>query len=292
MIFKNMSNLQQRLIISGIGVVVLLSAIRLSYDPFFRLLFALLAAGLISTALWEYYRIAKAKECQPLVKIGIIATVGYVLAVFFRAQFGLQMLPEIALGLTLVSAFTYYFIKGSDPFVNLAITLFGIFYLTIPLSCVIDINYFISEPIVRDGRWCLIYLLFVTKMTDTAAFFVGKKYGKRQLSPYISPKKTWEGALGGFFGALITAIIFYAIFHSFFELPPFNISFGKNLILAMLISVAAQFGDLAESLLKRDVGVKDSSRHVPGLGGVLDIVDSLVFTSPLMYIFLKVNAEY
>ena len=289
--FSQLSNLQQRLIISSFTVVGLLLAIFFSYQPVFRPVFALLAGAIICTALWEYYHIAKGKGCIPLIKIGLLGAFSYTFAVFLRTQAPWAlMLPQIILALTLIAAFVYYFIKGSDPFVNLSVTFFGIIYLAIPLSCLIDINYFPADPLVRDGRWCLLYLLLVTKMTDTGAFFVGKKYGRTKLSTYISPKKTWEGALGGLVSAIITSVILYVIFQLFFALPPFGITFWQSLWLGALISVTAQFGDLAESLLKRDVGVKDSS-HLPGLGGVLDIVDSLVFTSPLMYIFLHIQAS-
>lgn len=288
MILSKLNNLQQRLVVSGVGLILLFTAIGWSYHPTWCLFFLLFMAGVVGSALWEYYQIARAKGFQPLIKIGLIGSMGYVLAIFLRTFLPHAMLPEIALGLTLISAFAYYFIKGSDPFLNLAITLFGVIYLTVPLSYLIDINYFVVPPVSSDGRWCLLYLLLVTKMTDTGAFFVGKQLGYTKFSPYISPKKTWEGALGGFFSALATSILLYIFFHSVFTTPPLNISFWQSLWLATAISVMAQFGDLAESLLKRDVGVKDSS-HLPGLGGMLDIVDSLVFTSPLMYIFLKIQ---
>lgn len=289
---NKLNNFQQRLVVSSIGVLCLTLALYWSYQPFFRPIFALLTIGVIGSALWEYYRIARTKGFQPLLKIGMIGSVAYLFAVFLKTQTPqAAVFPQIILALTLMAAFIYYFIKGSDPFLNLAITLFGILYLTIPLSCLIDINYFILEPIVRDGRWCLLYLLLVTKMTDTGAFFVGKWIGRNKLSPYISPKKTWEGAIGGLCSALATSVLLYAIFHLFFDQAPFNLSLWQSVWLAVVLSVAAQFGDQAESLLKRDVGVKDSS-HLPGLGGVLDIVDSLVFTSPIMYIFLQMQRDW
>lgn len=284
---NNLNNFQQRLIVSSIGIFSLLLALYWSYHPFFSPIFILLTAGVIGGALWEYYCIAQTKGFQPLAKIGLIASVTYIFAVFLRTQtLEALVLPQIVLGLTLMIAFVYYFIKGSNPLLNLAITFFGILYLTIPLSCLIEINYFKLDSLVLDGRFCLLYLLLITKMTDTGAFFVGKKFGHNKLSPYISPKKTWEGAIGGLCSAVVTSILLYIIFNLFFSPAPFNLSFWQSLWLAVVISITAQFGDLAESLLKRDVGVKDSS-HLPGLGGFLDIVDSLVFTSPLMYIFLQ-----
>lgn len=290
MILNQMSNLQQRLIISSISAIIMFVVIFLSYNPLFGFLFTLLIAGVIGLALREYYRIATVKGFLPLNKIGIIGSTIFLCVVFWDTQVNYAFFyPEIVLGLILAAAFLYYFFKGSDPLVNIAITIFGIAYLTLPLSCLIYINYFEDMPFVRDGRWCLIYLLVVTKITDIGAFFIGKKLGSKKLSPTISPQKTWEGAFGGFCSAIGTSMLFYIFFHLFFRHPPFEITLWQSIWLAILISITAQFGDLAESILKRDTGVKDSGSRLPGLGGFLDLVDSLVFTSPLMYFFLQLH---
>lgn len=287
--FNQMNNLQQRLVVSSVSTACMLTAIYLSYTPAFGIIFVLLIAAIISLALWEYYHIAQMKDLHPLNKIGLFGTVAYVLATFLSTQYTqLQLLPHTIIGLTLASGFLYFFIKGFDPFIKLAITFFGILYLTIPLSYLILINYFTEGSPPHDGRWCLFYLLTITKMTDTGAFFIGKKFGHSKLCPLISPKKTWEGALGGLAIAIFTSILFYIFFQHAFQTVPFNLTFFQSLWLGALISITAQFGDLAESLLKRNMGVKDSS-HLPGLGGVLDIVDSIVFTAPLMYLFLKLT---
>lgn len=289
MIFNQMSNLQQRLIISGISAVIMFAIIFLSYNLFFGFIFTLLIAGVIGLALREYYRIATVKGFQPLSKIGIIGSTIFLCTVFLDTQVTYAFFyPEIVLGFILAAAFLYYFFKGTDPLVNSAITIFGIAYLTIPLSCLIYINYFEDMPFVRDGRWCLIYVLVVTKITDVGAFFIGKQLGKKKLSS-ISPQKTWEGAFGGFFSAIVASMFFYILFHLFFKHAPFEITLWQSVWLATLISITAQFGDLAESILKRDTGVKDSGNRLPGLGGFLDLVDSLVFTTPLMYFFLQLH---
>lgn len=286
---KQMSNLQQRLIVGSVISACLLITIYLSHTPFFNAIFVLLTAAIISLAQREYYHIAQIKDFHPLGKVGISCTVLYVCAIYLSTTTPKAALfPHVILGGALAAAFLYYFVKGSDPFVNLAVTFFGIAYLTLPLSFIVLINYFHNETFVSDGRWCLIYLIAVTKMTDTGALFIGKYFGHTQLSTYISPKKTWEGALGGLGAAIITSILLYALMHMLFPHPAMRITFWQSIWLAIIISVTAQFGDLAESLLKRNVGVKDSSR-LPGLGGVLDIVDSMVFTSPLMYLFLKMQ---
>lgn len=287
--FERMNNLQQRLVVGSVSTACMLFAIYLSHTPAFSSIFVLLIAAIISLALWEYYHIAQLKQLQPLSKIGLIGTVAFTCSTFLSTQFEqAQLLPHIVFGLTLASGYLYYFIKGTDPLVNLAVTLFGFVYLTIPLSFLILINYFSANPTVVDGRWCLFYLLTVTKMTDTGGYFIGKRFGRTKLSPGISPKKTWEGAIGGLCTSILASVILYAIFNHFFQHSPFDITLWQSIWLGALISVTAQFGDLAESLLKRDTGVKDSS-HLPGLGGVLDIVDSVIFTAPLMYLFLKMQ---
>lgn len=282
-------NLKQRLLFSFIGIFLLILSLYWSYHPWLKVLFPTLGAGIIGMAVWEFYHIAKAKGYAPLSQFGVICSVAYVYMVFLSTQINdAHALPQMMLGLTLLGAFLCYFIKGTDPLVNLSVTLFAIFYLTIPLSCILFINYFFGDNGSQDGRWWVVYLVAVTKMTDTGAYICGKLFGRHYLAPYISPNKTWEGALGGLFAAWLTSAAFSYFAQHLFDTPPFNLDLGLSLCLGTLISFLAQFGDLAESLLKRDVGVKDSNQ-LPGLGGFMDVVDSLVFTVPLVYLFLKIT---
>jgi phosphatidate cytidylyltransferase len=274
---------------SSVAIFVLILVIYFSTYTIFKPLFVLATLVFICSALWEFYRIATAKGFLPLTKIGIISSVLYTFATFYKTQFhGLAPWPEMVLGAALMTAFLYYFIKGSDPFVNLALTLFGLVYLTIPLNFIININFFFSDDAALDGRWWLFYLLAVTKMTDTGAYVCGKIFGHSKLAPYISPRKTWEGALGGLIAALATSVLLQVCSTLFFAQSPLGLTFLQSLWLGPLISLLGQFGDLAESLLKRDVGVKDSNQ-LPGLGGVLDVVDSLIFTAPFVYLVLKLT---
>lgn len=287
MIFSKMSHLKQRLAVSGFVIAIIISAIYLSPYAYFRPFFAMITAALIGSSVWEFYHMAKAKGYQPMDTLGIVFTIAYVISVFISTQSAsAQTLPEITLLLMLIASFTYYFVKGTAPFANIALTVFGIVYLAIPLSCIISINYFFPPESTQDGRWWLLYLIAVTKMTDTGAYFFGKKLGQTKLAPYISPRKTWEGAMGGFVTALATSVFFLFLADFFYDVSPLNLTFVQSIWLGAVISVLAQFGDLAESLLKRDMGVKDSNQ-LPGLGGMLDIVDSLVFTAPFVYIFLR-----
>jgi phosphatidate cytidylyltransferase len=288
MILKNLSNLQQRFAVSTIGLLILFTVVHYSTLPLFRPLFALICAACIACGIWEYYQIAIAKGCIPLTRLGIIANFAYVLALFLVTQgTATLLLPQIVFGLILLSFSVYYLFKDHDPLVNLAVTIFALIYLTIPLSLMLSINYFFPNG-EQDGRLWLLYLLAVTKMTDTGAYFLGKKFGTKKLAPHISPKKTIEGAIGGLLTSVLASLIFYWASVAYPHTFRLSLSLAESLFLGCAIGVIGQFGDLIESLLKRDGGVKDSNQ-LPGLGGMLDIVDSLVFTTPLVYFFLQIK---
>lgn len=277
---------KQRLLMSSLGILGLVISIYYSYTSLFKPVFILLAIGVISLALGEYYHLARNKSFQPSDAAGIgISTVYTVaLAISFHHP-AWNAFPSLVLLGSLVVLFLIFFKQQLSALGNLAITLFGIIYLTLPISCALRINYFFPEFGLEDGRLWLGYVLLVTKMTDIGAYFCGKILGKNKLAPSISPKKTIEGALGGLAAALLTSLIF-----NFFasHLAVFHMTFWQSIWIGITMSILAQLGDLSESLLKRDAGVKDSS-HLPGLGGMLDIVDSLVFTLPLMYLLLKMQ---
>ncbi|MGK5594757.1 MAG: phosphatidate cytidylyltransferase [Parachlamydiaceae bacterium] len=270
-----MSNFQQRLTLSAVFFFILAFAIYFSVFPLFRPVFTLLVMVVIGSALWEFYQISKKKGFEPLVKVGFIGSGCYIYSLFLATQYDhLFFLPNVILLGTLFFSFLAFLLSCAQPLFNLAITLAGICYLTLPLGSLIAINF-------TFGRFWLVYLLVVTKMTDMGGYFIGKSLGHHKLAPFISPKKTWEGSFGGLIGSMIAS----SLLMSFFT----NHSLIYGVFLGAVISGLAQFGDLAESLLKRDVGVKDSS-HLPGLGGMLDIVDSLIFTAPTLYFFLQWRA--
>lgn len=285
---KLSSNFRMRLVFSALVVFIFLASTYMSTELWFQPIFSLLFAAIIGLALWEYSLLAIAKGFQPLTKISIISSTAYVLAVFLQAkQEWAWILPEFTLAATLAVCFLYYFIKGQNPLVNLSLTFFGLIYLTVPLSCALSINFFFDGHPGQDGRWWFIYLLIVTKMTDTGAYFFGKQFGKRKFAPFISPKKTWEGAIGGLVIATCASVLVAWVARTYFAVPPLQLSLLGSIAMGATLSFVAQFGDLAESLLKRDAGIKDSNQ-LPGLGGALDIVDSLVFTAPLLYLYLRI----
>ena len=284
-------NLKQRLSISAVIVSMILVVVYLSYKPAYQLAFTCILAFIVGCALWEYYVIARAKGFNPLVKTGIATGAVYICLSYVSLIVPqAALLPSISLALAFLFGFIYFFFQEKNPLVNLAITAFGVVYLVIPLSCLLSINYFFYPAGNQDGRWWLVYLLTVTKMTDAGAYTFGKIYGKTKLAAHISPGKTVEGAIGGLLTALATSYSFPYIVQS---LSPgaMHLSLWQGLVLGLLIGFFGQVGDLGESLLKRDAGVKDSNQ-LPGLGGILDIVDSLIFTTPVVYFFLLIQKHF
>jgi len=262
------SNLQQRLIASSISVPLAIAAVYFSQDPLLKIIFAFVIALLAGLGLKEMFAMEKGKKLDPKDSISIIFSIAYLVSLIY-----IPKLSDFILLVYVLATFLRFFQKGKEPLVNLSATFFAFLYITIPLSFLVKITE------LENGRIWLFYLLCTVKATDTAAFFIGKSFGKTLLAPIISPQKTWEGAIAGFFGAIFISALFTLV-------PGFPLTLPQNLMLGALISVAAQLGDLSESLLKRDAKVKDSS-SLPGLGGVVDILDSLVFAAPLLYILIR-----
>jgi phosphatidate cytidylyltransferase len=154
-----------------------------------------------------------------------------------------------------------------------AIVLTGMLYVGLTLS------YLVLIRLMPEGEFLLIFLLLVTWAADTGAYYVGTLYGRRLLAPSISPKKTFEGLVGGFIGATIIAFIARWTF-----MPEF--SSLETVVLALFLTVAGLWGDLVESAIKRSVGVKDSGGLLPGHGGMLDRLDSLLFSAPAFYYYV------
>lgn len=280
---------KQRVLISSLSILALVFCIYYSFTSVFKPIFILINAGIIGLALLEYYQLAQHKGFQPLTFAGIGSTIIYIIAISFGLHHvQLAELPSLILLGSLLLFFLMFFKDHGSPLGNLAVTLFGIVYLTIPLGCAIRINYFFPIDALEDGRIWLAYVLIVSKITDIGAYFCGKIFGTTKLAPSISPKKTIAGAIGGGVLALIASILFFVFSPNAALLAPFKITLWQSIWIGFLICILAQLGDLAESLLKRDAGVKDSS-HLPGLGGILDVMDSLVFTLPLMYLLLKMR---
>ncbi|MBN2479436.1 MAG: CDP-archaeol synthase [Parachlamydiales bacterium] len=229
----------------------------------------------------EYLAFAKIKNILIHKNLFLGGVVLEVVAFFLVSQFPvLSMLPLAIFFIFILLAFVSNFKKIENSFDNVAFSVFGFLYIAFPIAMILPIIY-LSSSHTQDGRMWIFYLIFVTKITDIGAYFGGKLFGKKKLIEKISPKKTVFGSISGLVIALIGSIAFsFFSKESFFEL-----SLANSIILGLVLSIVAQLGDLCESLLKRDVKVKNSS-NLPGFGGILDMMDSLIFNIPLMYLFL------
>lgn len=249
---------------------------------------AALVAALALIAAGEFYRMCEAKGRHPLSGLGIPAAAALVLLAAVRPELGPGASGEaVAIALLLLaSVAAAIWMRGvaGDPLVAVSATVFGALYIGGLLGYAVHLRHL---PEV-DGAWHGAALLFVplllTWSNDTFAYFVGRAWGAHKLIPSVSPGKTVEGALGGLLGTIAVAIAYAAWLADF---PTYRMDVVDAVVLGVLVSVAAQVGDLAESLLKRDAGVKDSGVLFPGHGGALDRIDSLLFTLPVAYLYLR-----
>ncbi len=158
-------------------------------------------------------------------------------------------------------------------------TLFGLMYVPWLLNFIQKINFF---PGVA-GRFYVLYFILVTKFSDTGAYAVGSLIGRHKMIPRISPGKTWEG----FGGAILLSTVASLVFVHFLGGKMAGMNHLHAVVLGVLLGLTAVIGDLIESLFKREAGVKDSGRMFPGIGGILDLLDSLLFNAPIMYLYLR-----
>ena len=175
-----------------------------------------------------------------------------------------------------------FFAKSNTAgIVAISTTLFGLMYVPWLLNFIQKINFF---PHLGDnGHFYLLYFVLVTKFSDTGAYAVGSLIGRHKMIPRISPGKTWEG----FGGAILFSTGASLIFAHVFQDKLYGMNWIHATVLGVILSVCAVVGDLIESLFKREAGVKDSGHFFPGIGGILDLLDSLLFNAPIMYLYLR-----
>ena len=171
--------------------------------------------------------------------------------------------------------------NSRDKTADIGKALMGPVYIGLPLAMLLPIDRFYLIHYHIKGIW-IFFLLAVTFANDTGAFYIGKIFGKHKLYESVSPNKTWEGAVGGLVSGVIVGLLFLFVFR-YHPVNPTVI----GLIVALCI--AGQIGDLSESMLKRDRGAKDSGKILPGHGGILDRIDSILFSVPILYLFLLLS---
>lgn len=262
-------NLLRRLLTAAIALPVLLAVLFLGPPA---ALVAIVAAALL-LALLEFQRLLLARSLRPMRVTGLLSTAVLFVEVAFPDRLGVPMAPIVALLVLAATLGRSADLSGSVP--AAAATLLGSVYLGALGGSIAGLRLLSPEA---DGPWRVTLLLGIVMFSDTAAFFVGHALGRRRLAPRLSPSKTVEGALGGLCGGMLGAVATRAL-----GLPalPLAHALGLGLVVAFLGIV----GDLAESLLKRWAGAKDSGGLFPGHGGMLDRLDSLLFGAPVLYYY-------
>ena len=276
-----LSNLAQRILFALGAIPVVLGAVWIGD-------WALAGVLAIASALaaWEFYRIAEQLGTRPMARAGIAFAALLPLAIHAR-YLGLPVDAVVSLPFAAVVVLALFsaviFARGVNgrPLASVSITVFGVVYIGAMLSFGYALRYHQYAVGRIAGTSLLMFALVLVWISDTAAYVVGRALGKRKLIPAVSPGKTVAGAVG----ALITcAVAGWALVR--FVLVPYA-QLGLRPIHAVLfgiaVSVATQLGDLAESLIKREAGVKDSSHIIPGHGGVLDRIDGMLFALPVAY---------
>jgi len=253
--------------------------------------FFFVLATMAMLALWEYYRMLESDG------IGVFTLTGLICA-FVLLVGGFAIIrshgPESAYDFELVVVVLFLIVifarqmfrgAGQDPLRAMSYTVFGLLYIPWLFSFITKIIYLTPRTAegMTTGQYYVLFLVMVTKFSDMGAYVFGSLFGRHAFAPHISPNKTWEG----FFGALATSLI---ASYWLYSLMPEKLSafrFDDITVLGLLLGLAAVIGDLAESIVKRGAHRKDSSALLPGIGGTLDLIDSLLFTAPLLFFYMR-----
>jgi phosphatidate cytidylyltransferase len=245
---------------------------------------ALLVTICVIVAQIELYNILRRGGYAPRVGLGLLIGLTLCAAAALQAATGLD-LSGLVIGTSIAGTLIYELAQGERRNLSdMALTYVGAFYIAALLSYFILLQQLATPlaggwlawlPIPPGMAW-IILALAVTWLQDTVAYFVGKAYGRTVMAPLLSPKKTWEGAAAGFLASLLTAPLFTLLL----GLP---ISLAGAALIGAAAGIIGPLGDLVESLIKRQIGIKDSGTLIPGHGGLLDRIDSMLFIGPLVY---------
>jgi len=252
--------------------------------------FLLLMLILAGAGLWEFYGLIERRGLKCFKWWGLLAGIALMSSTHYYVthakdyqllaakpnDFETGVLVLFVLGLCLRQLFDAHNAQG---FAGIATTLMGLMYVPWLLNFIQKINYLTGI----DGRFYVLYLLIVTKFSDVGAYCVGSLCGRHKMIPRISPGKTWEGFAGALLVSTGASVGLALLAGSRLK----GLTLGHAVTVGLILSVGAVIGDLIESAFKREAGVKDSGRLFPGIGGILDLIDSPLFNAPLLYLYLR-----
>lgn len=279
---SKLKDLTKRFVLSLLAIAVVVLIFFIAQVPYLQFLLLLPASfiGLVAVKEWVTLSKAKGKILSfPFLGCWIV---GEIFSFFFATLYpSLTFLPWFWLFVALVAFALFNFKEIDNSMERISLSFFSLAYIAFPVGMALAI---LVDRHIEGAMW-FFYLLTVTKINDIAAYFFGSLLGKKKIAPHISPNKTYVGTFAGILFSLLSSLAFYFYFHGKATGLSFSITFMEAVILGLVLGVGAVLGDLAESLFKRDADVKDSN-VVPGLGGVLDLLDSLSWNIPLLYFYL------
>ncbi|MCX6170049.1 MAG: phosphatidate cytidylyltransferase [Ignavibacteriales bacterium] len=269
---KKMNNLSTRVIVALIGVPLIVILSLIGKIPF--LIFTL-GIGLVSY--YEFSKMVRNKHSYTNRFIGYLA-VALIIINEYKNFFDYRI---FFICLILLLLLFELFRNKESAIANLGTTLLGIFYIGFFSAAILDLREFYNDSAFTyaQGGYLIISILVSIWICDSAAYFIGSAYGLHKLMPRVSPNKSWEGAVAGFFFAIVGMIAARELVLAFLTMK-------DAIAIGVIVGIFGQLGDLVESLLKRDSHVKDSSSLIPGHGGIFDRFDSLLFTAPIVYLYL------
>lgn len=270
--------MKQRVITGLISGIIFIGALLLMNTIVFPIFVALLSG----IAVWEIEKAVGLKNKMIMV-ISLVLSV----AIPFIVNFDIK-LPIVAFGgVYVVLVFIFMLLQFETTKFEQAVTaIFASVCVPFSFSLMIvfrDVYKHFDGYTKIDGIYLLLFAFFASWMTDIFAYFVGSKIGKHKLCPKISPKKSVEGAVGGVVGAIILNVLLLFVFKSFFFEGESILSYITVAGLSVVLSIVSMFGDLAASTIKRNFGIKDFGKLLPGHGGIMDRFDSALFVMPVLY---------
>ena len=244
--------------------------------------FAAVFGVFVIFGIWEFYNMMGRKNIKPQKFFGVIIGLSlYAVSILNIKEIDSKYSDILSLLMFFFCGLVFFielYRKSETPFQNIAFTFLGIIYITIPFIILVSFNKY-AEGSCSIFTFPVLYF-FMLWANDTFAYLTGMQFGKHKLFERISPKKTWEGAIGGLIFTLILAFVF-SVYFKFLNLPEW-------LGLAAIIVVFGTYGDLAESMLKRSMDCKDSGKFFPGHGGILDRFDSVLLSAPFVFVYLRI----
>lgn len=259
--------------------------------------FLALIGCLAMIATVEYFHLLRAASVKCFPRFGVLLAAAYSGCLYWHFWQGGKSIPQdfdaIAICIAIIGPFALqlrYPIHGIESLLTVAANLLGFVYIALLFNFTARVTFLVPSAsevpglVGSSGAYLLLWLLAVTKFTDMGAYITGSMIGRHKMIPHVSPGKTWEGFGGALLFSQLAACGLYALFPA--QLGFFK-EWGHVVFLGFALAVLAVIGDLAESVVKRALHAKDSGNMLPGIGGSLDLIDSICFTAPFLYFYLK-----